>query len=92
MKYPHAITETPAEKERRIFASYKADLMKDGDFTRFNVIQYLCHFPGIDSYEMAASIMADGYKVYFDDSSISTQANKAHEAKVRRLLNQRATA
>lgn len=78
-----------ANKERRIFDIYKADLMKDGDFTRFNVIQYLCQFTGIDPYEMAASIIADGYKVYFDDSSISTQANKSNEAKVRRLLKER---
>ena len=70
-------------KNQRIFDHYKARLTKEGNGkTRFNVIQYLCGFPGINPYEMAAALIKDGVDVVFDDSSISKAANEAHRKAV----------
>lgn len=67
--------ETAEEKEIRIFNHYKKRLSAD-NWTRFNVIEYLCRFPGIDPYKMAASLKKDGVEIRFDDTSISREDNK----------------
>ena len=51
---------------------------------RFNCVQYLCRFPGIDPIEMAASLQNDGYNILFDDSAISSKENAANRARVNR--------
>ena len=71
---------------KRIFDHYKNRLTKEGNGqTRFNVIQYLCGFPGINPYEMAAALIKDGVDVAFDDSSISRAANEAHQRSVAKM-------
>lgn len=79
-----------AEKQQRIFNAYKKRLceavrLSDGTVIseiRFNCIQYLCSFPGIDPVEMAASLQNDGFTILFDDSSISARENAANCAAV----------
>lgn len=53
---------------------------------RFCVIEYLCSFPGLDPYAMAAEILREGVKILYDDSSITKEENKAKERKVKELL------
>lgn len=77
--------ETKKEKETRIFNTYKKLLSKDGK-TRFNVVEYLCKFPKIDPYKMAASLIYDGVVILFDDTSISQDENKRKERKVLKLV------
>ena len=80
-------TETQEEKEIRIFNHYKNRLEKESTRKiRFNVIEYLCSFPKIDPLAMAAAISRDGYKILFDDSSISAEENKRKERKLEKLL------
>ena len=63
--------ETAEEKQQRIFNSYKNRLIKESNgSTRFNVIEYLCSFPKIDPFVMAASLIKEGIAIAFDDSSI----------------------
>jgi hypothetical protein len=71
------------DSEKKIFNHYK-NRLNTGGRTRFNVIQYLCKFPGIDPYEMAATLIKEGCQVVFDDSSISMTQNEAHERAVKR--------
>lgn len=72
----------------RMFESYRNDLTKlherHGQI-RFNVIEYKCKFPGIDPYDMARSLILDGYSVVFDDSSISYEENERKRARVHDL-------
>lgn len=76
------------DERRRIFGVYKRDLIRTAKISgtpqelRYNCIQYLCQFPGIDPAEMAASLQNDGFTILFDDSSISTKANAANRAAV----------
>ena len=74
------------DKQKAIFALYKRDLSRltstNPHGIRFNCIQYLCQFPGLDPVEMAASLHNDGFTILFDDSSISTKANAAHRTAV----------
>ena len=72
-------TCTAEEKEKRIFDSYKNDLMKlhkQHEQIRFNVIQYVCSFPGINPFEIAYTLMTENCNVVFDDSSISKRENE----------------
>lgn len=70
-------TETQEQKEARIFNHYKNRLKEiDSKKIRFSTIEYLCYFPKIDPFAMAAAIARDGYKILFDDSSISADENK----------------
>lgn len=79
--------ETQEEKERRIFNHYKNRLEKgSSEEIRFIGVEYLCSFPKIDPLAMAAAISRDGYKILFDDSSISAEENKRKERKLERLL------
>ena len=81
--------ETNEEQERRIFLTYKKDLVslsKNHDWLRFSTIEYVCSFPNINPYEMAVNLVKDGIAIVYDDSSISRDANKAKERKVKHLL------
>lgn len=82
--------ETEEQKKERIFNHYKQYIIS-GDkpvknTTRFNVIEYLCRCPEINPYEMAASILKDGWIINFDDSSITTEDNNIKRRKVEKLL------
>lgn len=80
--------ETAAQKEKRMFEAYKNDLEKLGDEigrVRMIVIEYLCSFPEINPYKMAASIVFDGFKVVFDDSSISQKENERKRKAVEKM-------
>ena len=76
------------DKARRIFGSYKRDLIRTAEISgrpqelRYNCIEYVCQFPGISPAEMAASLQNDGFTILFDDSSISAKANAANRAAV----------
>lgn len=79
--------ETPEEKENRVFNHYKNRLEKElSRKIRFNCVEYLCYFPKIDPFKMAAAIVQDGHKIVFDDSSISIDENKRKERKLEKLL------
>ena len=71
------------------FEYYKNRLVKecggDGRF-RFNAIEFICSFPGIDPVEMAVALKKDGYGVVFDDSSISRGENLRKEKMVERAF------
>ena len=76
--------------KEELFQSYKKDLSKEnlrGEI-RYNVIQYLCHFPKIDPDEMAASLIKDGHNVVFDDSSISQKENNIIKNRVASIVKQ----
>lgn len=75
----------------RLFYHYKNRLINECASQnpygiRFNCIQYLCSFPGIDPFKMAASLKNDGYNILFDDTSISHKENAANKAKVYRMV------
>lgn len=81
-------SETAEQKEKRIFEFYKKDIEKLGKEigqVRMNVIEYVCSFPKINAYKMAASIVLDGFKVVFDDSSISQKENEKKRKAVEKL-------
>lgn len=69
----------------RIFEHYRNELIKlhlAHGWVRFNVIEYTCSAPGLDPYDMARSLVTDGYSVVFDDSSISYRENEKKRARV----------
>lgn len=82
------ILSAKEDNGRRMFAIYKRDLIRTAEISgrpqelRYNCIQYLCQFPGIDPAEMAASLQHDGFTILFDDSSISAKENAANRAAV----------
>lgn len=81
------LKETQVEKKVRIFNVYKNRLIGDNhDPCRFNVVEYLCSFPKIDPYLMAASLMNSGIEIVYDDSSISKAENEKKQRKVERIL------
>ena len=63
--------------KNRIFTLYKNDIIKlsPNKIRRFNAIEYVCSFPKINPYEMAKSLVMDGYDINFDDSSITKEEN-----------------
>jgi hypothetical protein len=76
-----------------MFEAYKRRLMTDDtqpgkvkQWTRYNVIQYLCSFPKLDPDEMAAALMREGIEIRFDDSSISVADNAKHQRRVMRIV------
>lgn len=82
--------ETAAQKEKRMFIFYKSDLEKLGKevgSVRMNVVEYVCSFPEIDPYKMAAAIVSDGFEVLFDDSSISRRENERKRKAVEKLTS-----
>lgn len=84
--------ETTEEQKERVFQAYKNRLTTEvrnaskNEDIRFNVIEYLCKFPEIDPFVMAASIIKDGITILFDDTSISKKDNQAKKRKVNKLL------
>lgn len=83
--------ETTEEQKERIFQYYKQDLIKTKELSkniglRFNVIEYVCSFPKINPFIMAASITNEGITILFDDSSISREENRRKERQVKKLL------
>lgn len=75
-----------------IFQTYKNRLMGEckvnegaADSVRFICVEYLCRFPKIDPYKMAATLKSEGIAVLFDDSSISAAENRRKEKKVEQL-------
>lgn len=90
------ILSAKEDKARRIFGSYKRDLIRTAEISsrpqelRYNCIQYVCQFPGIDSVEMAASLQNDGFTILFDDSSISAKANAANRVLVNKAARRAA--
>lgn len=77
-----------------MFAFYKNDLMKLTKYNpsgiRYNCIQYVCSFPGIDPAEMAASLQNDGFTILFDDSSISAKENTTNRVAVNKTARRAA--
>lgn len=83
------LNETKEQREIRIFNFYKKDLEKlneKNNFLRFNVIEYVCSFPKIDPYKMAAALSGEGIKIIYDDSSISKAENQKKERKVKKMI------
>lgn len=84
--------ETTEEQDERVFQSYKNRLTTEvrnaskNEDIRFNVIEYLCSFPKIDPFVMAASLIKDNIVILFDDTSISKKENQAKERRVNKLL------
>lgn len=73
------LKETREEKEIRIFNHYKSRLKKlDSEKIRFSTIEYLCYFPKIDPFKMAAALSRD--------ASISAEKNKRKEKNLKKLL------
>ena len=84
--------ETAEEKKERVFQHYKNRLIKEvrntsgNENIRFICIEYLCGFPKIDPFVMAASLIKEGITIVFDDSSISRKENRRKEKQVNKLL------
>ena len=51
-------------------------------WTRYGVVEYVCHCPKLDPVRMAAELTQDGIKIYYDDTSISDQENRTKERRV----------
>lgn len=84
--------ETKEQKEKRLFDIYKNDLIKlasDKREVRFICVQYVCQYPKIDPYIMAASLIKSGIKIVYDNSTISLAENRKAERKVSRLLSEK---
>lgn len=80
--------ETAQEKENRIFEFYRKDLGRLGKSNgqiRMNVIEYVCSFPKINPYKMAAVLSRDGFDIAFDDSSIGQKENERKRKAVEKL-------
>ena len=78
-----------------MFEAFKRRLMTEGaqpgkvkQWTRYNVVQYLCSFPKLDPDEMAAALIREGVDVRFDDSSISAEDNAKHQRRVMRIVRE----
>ena len=84
--------ETAEEKKETVFQHYKNRLIKEvrntsgNENIRFICIEYLCGFPKIDPFVMAASLIKEGITIVFDDSSISRKENRRKEKQVNKLL------
>lgn len=81
--------ETTYEQKERMFYHYKKYIAKNSiniNEIRFGVIEYVCSFPQIDPYEMAASLIQSGYTILYDDSAISASENKRKEKHVNKLI------
>lgn len=80
------------QKKERMFNYYKNDLKdtanrtRKAEILRFNAIEYVCSFPKINPFEMAASLVNDGFTILYDDSSITTAENRRKEKQVKKLL------
>lgn len=83
------LNETKEQREIRMFNIYKRDLEKlsqNNNSVRFICIEYVCSFPKIDPYKMAATLSDEGIKIIYDDSSISKAENQKKERKVKKMI------
>ena len=83
------LNETKEQREIRMFNIYKRDLEKlsqNNNSIRFICIEYVCGFPKIDPYKMAATLSGEGIKIIYDDSSISKAENQKKERKVKKMI------
>lgn len=84
--------ETLDEQKERILNLYKKDLIKtafEEGKVRFICIEYLCkNSMHLNAYDMAVSILKDGYKILFDDSSITQKENEIKKRKVEKLYKE----
>ena len=71
-------------KEGEVF--FDGTIQPQSGWSRYCVIEYRCSFPKLDPVEMAAELIKEGIKIYFDDSSISKKENWQKENKVKKLL------
>ncbi|MCD7996410.1 MAG: hypothetical protein LUH21_04165 [Clostridiales bacterium] len=80
--------ETSEEQKERMFNSYKNDLsnLSNDKRVRFITVEYVCSFPKINPYIMAASLVKEGIEILFDDSSINLKENRIKERKVYKLV------
>lgn len=72
-------------KKQRIFDHYKQDLIRlhrEHRQLRMLTIEYVCRAPKIDPIYMAQELVKDGYRVVFDDSSMSDWKNEQKRKKV----------
>lgn len=72
-----------------MFDYYKKEfeeIKKRFGFLRFITIEYICGLDGVDPYEMAAALSAEGIKILYDDSSITKEENEKKERKVKKLI------
>ena len=78
--------ETLHEEKLRIFDTYYERLCKernsDDCAIRYSVVEYLCSFPRINPVYMAKKLNDNGYKIVFDDTSISQSANNRKRMEV----------
>lgn len=75
--------------KNRIFDLYKNDIKKlaHNKIRRFNAIEYVCSFPAINPYDMAKSLVMEGYDINFDDSSITKEENIQKAMNLARSIN-----
>lgn len=82
-------------KNQRVFDHYKDLLERLGNDNlsriRFLVIEYQCSFAKIDPEEMAVALMKDGYRILYDDASISREENRRKEERIARIYNKEGT-
>ena len=81
--------ETMDEQKERMFYHYKKYITKNSiniNEIRFGVVEYVCSFPQIDPYKMAASLIQSGYTILYDESAISALDNKKKEKHVNKLI------
>lgn len=81
--------------KQRVFDHYKGRLERLGDDNlnrvRLLVIEYQCSFAKIDPEEMAVALMKDGYRILYDDASISREKNRQKEEQIARIYNKEAS-
>ena len=80
--------ETEEEQRIRIFEHSKNKLAETKDTynrVRFIVIEYVCRWPRINPYLMAAYLISDGLNIVYDDTSIFQEANMIKKRKVDRI-------
>lgn len=83
--------ETTEELNNRLFNFYKNDLLKlagSDKQLRFICIEYICDYPSIDPYKMAASILKDDIGIVFDDSTITRNENDRKFKKVLKMMEE----
>lgn len=79
------LNETQAQRDQRIFNHYYSRLANSHNTNleiRYCVIEYLCQYPKINPVYMAQCLINAGYKILFNDTSISRLENKEKELAV----------
>ena len=71
-----------------MFEHYREILRRIGDNNddriRYLVIEHVCNIPRISPVKMARNLLLDGYKILYDDSSISKIENNRKKMMVER--------